>query len=155
MVSNGLIAKNYPPTTVDSMVRKYLAGITSTMSPQEFALLAVALAQFGSPPQVLPPDDAPPATVPPPVVTPPPATGAKSKVAIKNGRIGRLGIRVPMRAYLITLSAANGGSVTPNAIEARLRETVYDPQNADYRKQYVGGTYPGGALIRLHYNVRA
>lgn len=114
MVTNGLIAKNYPPTTVDSMVRKYLAGITSTMSPAEFALLSVALAQFGSPPQVLPPDDSPPASTPPPTTTPVPA---KPKYTMQWSPVGvtgsYVGITLAALQNIYTQQAAGLGVITP------------------------------------------
>lgn len=72
MVENGLIARNYPANTVDGMVRKYIAGQTSNMSPAEYALLAVALATFGGPPQILPPDTGTPPVTVPPTATPSP-----------------------------------------------------------------------------------
>ena len=48
-----LIASNYDPINADSAVRNYVSG--SSLSVSETALIAVALARFGPPPQVLPP----------------------------------------------------------------------------------------------------
>lgn len=85
-----LIGKNYPPTTVDSMVRKYIAGATSTMGPAEFALLAVALADplIGPAPQPLPPDGNPP-VIAPPTGTTPPTTTAPVHAVMQTIPVGR------------------------------------------------------------------
>lgn len=89
MVERGLIARNYPPSTVDSMVRKYVAGQTSSMSPAEYALLGVALATYSGPPQTLPPDnDGPPPTTTPPPSTTPPVTIPKPARYVSTGKFG-------------------------------------------------------------------
>jgi len=143
MVTNGLIAKNYPPTTVDSMVRKYLAGITSTMSPAEFALLSVALAQFGSPPQVLPPDDSPPSSTPPPVVTPPPATKGGLRYTVQ---IHDLGAAESARGLIQRFSSR---SASATQIQVALGRTVGDARNARYLSYYFShrGAFPAHARI--------
>lgn len=84
-----LIAKNYPPTTVDSMVRKYIAGVTSSLSPAEWSLLAIALADpaIGPVPQPIPPDGNPPVVTPPsgtPVPTP--STGVRNTYQARAGQ---------------------------------------------------------------------
>jgi hypothetical protein len=82
---NALIAMNYNPALADSAIRKYISGVQPSVS--EWALITIALARFGSPPQPLPiesgtpgpPSQAPPpvSTPPPPVNTPPPTTKPK------------------------------------------------------------------------------
>jgi hypothetical protein len=64
---NDLIAQNYNPTLADSAIRKYIAG--TPLSIGENALLAIALAKWGSPPQPLPPTEGGGTTVPPPAST--------------------------------------------------------------------------------------
>lgn len=66
---NWLISKGYDPNVSDSAVRKYLTATTLTV--QEYALIAILLVAKGSPPNPLPPPAAPP-VVPPPVVPPKP-----------------------------------------------------------------------------------
>lgn len=78
-VANWGYAQNYPPTIVDSAVRKYLASVP--LSVAETAFIAIALVANGAPPQQLPPvegqDPLPPPgggggdTNPPPTVNKP------------------------------------------------------------------------------------
>jgi hypothetical protein len=70
---NHLIAQNYPPATADSAIRKYISGVKTSVT--EYALLVIALAKFGSPPQPLPPTENEPTPEPtqPTPTTPPPA----------------------------------------------------------------------------------
>jgi hypothetical protein len=51
-----LIAQNYPPTTSDSAVRKYLSG-QGGLSVQETTLIGIVLVAVGPPPQTLPPTE--------------------------------------------------------------------------------------------------
>jgi hypothetical protein len=143
MVTNGLIARNYPPTTVDSMVRKYLAGITSTMSPAEFALLSVALATYGSPPQVLPPDSAPPSTTPPPPSTGGGGTTMTLKYVVQIHQISRA------EAARSLIQRFSSRSASATQIEVALRRTVADPRNARYLTYYFShrGVFPAQAKI--------
>lgn len=67
---NWLIAQGYDATTADSAIRKYIAGSDPALSIKEYALLSLALAKFGSPPNPLPPPVNGPPTIPPPVFTP-------------------------------------------------------------------------------------
>jgi hypothetical protein len=72
---NALIALNYNPALADSAIRKYISGVQPSVS--EWALITIALARFGSPPQPLPIEDGtpgPPSQAPPPVTTHPPPT---------------------------------------------------------------------------------
>jgi LysM repeat protein len=64
---NGLIADGYPAAVADSAIRKYMDGGTK-MGAQEFALVNIALAKYGSPPIPLPPPLFGPPTAPKPVV---------------------------------------------------------------------------------------
>jgi hypothetical protein len=62
------LAMNYPPTLVDSAVRKYLSAVA--LSVNETAFMAVALVANGPPPQQLPPvEDEDPTTPPTTTVT--------------------------------------------------------------------------------------
>lgn len=72
---NWLIAQGYDATTADSAIRKYIAGSDPGLSIKEYALLSLALAKFGSPPNPLPPPvNGPPTIPPPPTQAPPPVT---------------------------------------------------------------------------------
>jgi hypothetical protein len=61
---NSLIASNYPAGLADSAIRKYISGTQTSVT--EYALVQIALARWGSPPQPLPPDEGPPPSTPPP-----------------------------------------------------------------------------------------
>lgn len=141
---NWLIAQGYDAAVSDSAIRKYLAG--TKMSVQEYALYRIALTHFGSPPSPLPPGENP-TTNPPPTSTPP-VTGLKEKV--KFARVGRVGIKVPIRKYIQDLSPGAG----PNGVEQMLRNTVNDPRNILYRKTAGQGYWPGGAAVYIHYLAR-
>lgn len=53
-----LLAKNYPATTANSAIDKFVAGLQ--LSVQEYAMVGVAIAAIGAPPQTLPQGTNPP-----------------------------------------------------------------------------------------------
>jgi hypothetical protein len=63
---NWLITQGHNATVADNAIRKYLVGETLTL--QENALVGLALAKFGAPPEALPPTTVPP--IPPPASEP-------------------------------------------------------------------------------------
>lgn len=73
-VINGMIARNYSPTLVDSAVRKYLAA--ESLSASELTVIGLALTFYGSPPVPLPPapNNPNPTTPIPTTPTPKPVT---------------------------------------------------------------------------------
>lgn len=95
---NWLIAQGYDPGLVNSAITKAIAGGTdiegNKMSWQEWALWALALAKFGSPPypvNVQPPGAIPPVDPPPPppdTTTPPPATGTVPAHFVETAKHG-------------------------------------------------------------------
>jgi hypothetical protein len=145
MVENGLIAKNYPAAQVDSMVRKYISGASSTMSPQEYALLGVALATYGAPPQTLPPDGTPPGTTPPTGggTTPPPVTKPGLKYMVQVHQISRA------EAARSLIQRFSSRSASGNQIQVALLRTTADPRNAKYMPYYTShrGVFPAQAKI--------
>jgi hypothetical protein len=71
-VSNWLISQNYTPTVASNTVNKYLSGMDLTL--QEAAIMNLALAKFGVPPEPLPPTKVP---------QPPPAAPQNLRVTSK------------------------------------------------------------------------
>lgn len=139
MVENGLIGRNYPPPTVDSMVRKYIAGASSTMSPAEYGLLAIALATYGGPPQTLPPDGTPSSPVPPTGSTgsTPPTPTASDYLGAGVHRIGVVGRSYTMRS-IATRATRDRGNAT--VVETNLRRIVAVNPHLRGRSTVTGGT---------------
>jgi hypothetical protein len=148
-----LVADGYPSAQVYSAITKALAGGTgdNALSVSEFAIWARALVLLKTPPT---PVGVPaPSPTGPPGTTTPPAATPKTVEKVSFTRMGRVGIPIPLRAYIALRSVGSGAG--PNAIETYLRNTVNDPRNAAYRKGYSGtGIYPGGAAAYVHYGVK-
>jgi len=140
-------ALGYDAPTVSAALGKYLAR--QPIAPgTEQNIIQSALAAWGAPPQ----GNFSVVLQPPPVV-PPPKPAPTVKEAVKFVRMGRVGVMIPLRGYIATLSLGSGAG--PNAIEMNLRNTVNDPRNARYRASYSGtGNYPGGAAVYVHYSVK-
>lgn len=127
---NWLIAQNYPPSTSDSAIRKYISGIK--LGVAETALVNLALGHFGSPPQPLPPIDdggeQPPPTQPPPT-QPPPVTPTKKYEHVSEGQLVDPWIAAINKAYGLSLNDAKLLLLNP---------TLWGPQLITWSKAGVG-----------------
>lgn len=122
-VTNWLVSTGTDPTAADQAVRKYLAG--NALSLTERAMLNLAIAQFGVPPQSLPPgeeqpdpDPAPTTDVAPhaPVgVRVAPATRRNDVVWSHDGQnVTHFFVQAKVRASGSTITARVGAYPLPN-----------------------------------------